>query len=304
MEPKIYTVVVADDEPGVREVLNDLFTRDGYRVFQAQNGIEALAQIKAHQPDLVVSDIQMPELDGFNLFLRMDTEYPQIKRVLITGYDIDEYISIIRKFNIGNILVKGAAFNLQEVSAYIRGLLTGDIFGLQRYFKNDMVSSIKVCNHDQARAACNQILSAYNKKDAVLLEIAIDELISNAVFHGVLQLTDTPREQWNEDYLIDPASAITVEWALDPEKIGVAVVDPKGNLKKTDVLRWLDSPIDEDTTQNVHGKGLLLIRRLLDRFIINITPNQKTECIILKYLSASQADHNKPLLIHELGRAS
>jgi CheY-like chemotaxis protein len=252
----------------------------------------------------VISDIQMPELDGFTLFQRMDTLYPHIKRVLITGYDIDEYISIIRKFDIGNILVKGAAFNLQEVRSYLRGLLSGDIFGLRRYFNGQTVTSEQVRNHEQARQVCERIVNTYGRSDSMFLEIAIDELISNAVFHAALEVSDVPREQWNDNYVIEAASAPTVEWCQDSEKIGVAVLDPRGKLKKTDVLRWLDSSIDQNNTENVHGKGLLLIRRLLDRFIINIAPGRKTECIILKYLDAPAGNHNKPLLIHELGKVA
>ena len=131
------------------------------------------------------------------------------------------------------------------------------------------------------------------------LEIAIDELISNAFFHGVLQMTGVPREFWSEDFVVPLEKAIKVAWTMDHEKIGVAIEDPKGNLKKTDALKWLDICRDEKLGEE-HGRGLLLVRRLIDRLIINIDPGKRTECIVVQNFKHESVASRKPLLIHEL----
>ncbi len=91
----------------------------------------------------------------------------------------------------------------------------------------------------------------------IYLEIAIDELVSNAFFHGVLQMTGVPRELWSEDFVVPAEKAVKVSWAVDNYKIGVAVEDPQGNLKKEAALKWLDNYRTKRWVRNTAG-GLCL----------------------------------------------
>ncbi len=61
------TVLVVDDDPHIRELLRQELSTEGYQVFEAGDGREALAQVKAIQPDLVILDVFMPELSGFDV---------------------------------------------------------------------------------------------------------------------------------------------------------------------------------------------------------------------------------------------
>ena len=294
------TIMIADDDHGVRSLLEQLFTREGYTVVLAVDGLDAYEKIPLVNPDLLISDIQMPNMDGFALFKKVESHFPYIKRVLITGLDIDENIAIIQEHNIGNILPKGAEFNLNEVRNYINNLLSGDIFGLDKYFAPDTIKHQTICTQDNAQSASMAIIKDYGKSDSIYLEMALDELISNAIFHGVLHVTNTPREEWPVNYCLNGNEGVEISWACDHEKFGVSVTDPKGNLKKRDVLRWLNIKLGLAEDEQVHGKGFLLVRRLLDRLIINIRTNKKTECIIFKYFTSKSTAHNKPLLIHEI----
>ena len=65
------TILVVDDEPGIREVIVMLLQDEGYRVLQAENGARALELLRAEQPDLLVLDIMMPVLDGFEVLRRL-----------------------------------------------------------------------------------------------------------------------------------------------------------------------------------------------------------------------------------------
>jgi DNA-binding response OmpR family regulator len=64
-------VLVVDDEPGIRAVLAELLTDEGYRVVVAQDGVEALRQIGDVSPDLVLLDLNMPKLTGWEVVERL-----------------------------------------------------------------------------------------------------------------------------------------------------------------------------------------------------------------------------------------
>lgn len=296
---KKYRILIVDDESRVRKVLIDILQFQGYDTSEAFNGEDALEKIEKNIPDLVISDINMPGMDGFQLFSVIQQKYPDIRHILMTSYDVDRYISIIRKYNIGNILTKGAELNLAEVTGYIKSILSGDIFGLERYFPGAPLQQKSLIRYSDAKHVCDEIIVGIPRKLQPYLEVSIDELVSNAFFHGVLQVTGIPRELWRDDQQIDTASAIKVSWVQDSEKIGVAIEDPRGNLKKTDVLRWLDT-CREEQAGTEHGRGLMLVRKLIDRMIINIDPGKRTECIVIQYLNKNPDIANKPLMIHEL----
>lgn len=300
MPSKQYAILVVDDEQMVCSLLRDIFLRDGYQVYTASDGVEALAVLADVPVDMVVADIKMPNMDGFALFDRMNVLYPHTKRVLMTAGDIDEYLSLVRERNIGNVLSKGGEFHIDEIRRYVRSLLTGDVFGLEKSFPAEAIRRQKVRSRKQARAICSEVVREYGTHDGVYLEMAMNELISNAVYHGVLQLSGLAREKWDENYALADDRAISVSWARDERKVGVAVEDPMGNLTKVDALRWLDHPLQEELHEEEHGRGLLLVRRLIDRFIINIDPGRRTECILIQYMDRSLSREKKPLLIHEV----
>lgn len=66
-----HLILVAEDEPMMLGALAGLFADEGYRVARAADGVEALASVALEVPDLVVSDVVMPNLDGVGLFHRL-----------------------------------------------------------------------------------------------------------------------------------------------------------------------------------------------------------------------------------------
>ena len=272
--PGRFDILIVDDEVGVRQILSEFFISHNYLTRTASNGKEALEMIEQTLPDLVISDIQMPVMDGFELFSILDSKYPTIKHILMTSYDIDKYISLIRKYNIGNILSKGPEFRLNEIRSYVNSILTGEIFGLHRFLSQATLNSEIISSYAQAKNVCSEIVKSLPLNNKFYLDMAIDELVSNAFFHAVLKLSDLPRECWPECYNYQVANAIKLSWGFDHEKIGFSVEDPKCNLTKNDALKWLDNNRAEKVNEE-HGRGLLLVRKLIDRLIINIDPGNE-----------------------------
>jgi CheY-like chemotaxis protein len=81
------TVLVVDDEPQVVWVLQFSLESEGYETYTAKNGVEALDQIAAHHPQLMVLDVMMPQMDGWTVLERL-LEIPRDERprvVMVTA---------------------------------------------------------------------------------------------------------------------------------------------------------------------------------------------------------------------------
>jgi signal transduction histidine kinase/FixJ family two-component response regulator len=87
MKPKLLLV---DDEEGIRKVLGISLADSGYSVLTAENGEEALRVFDHEQPDIVLTDIKMPGMDGISLLRRLKQRNPETEVIMITGHgDMD-----------------------------------------------------------------------------------------------------------------------------------------------------------------------------------------------------------------------
>ncbi|HLE29247.1 MAG TPA: response regulator [Anaerolineales bacterium] len=88
MEPAS-TVLIVDDDPVIRKVLGDMLLNQDYILVQAADGVEALAQAAEHRPDLILLDVMMPNMDGFEVCrrLRADPALAEAPVVMVTSLD-------------------------------------------------------------------------------------------------------------------------------------------------------------------------------------------------------------------------
>ena len=78
-------ILVVDDEPAVRESLGMLLESVGYDVAMAANGVNAIGEIRRTVPDLIVTDLNMPEMTGIELISLVRRHYPAILIVAMSG---------------------------------------------------------------------------------------------------------------------------------------------------------------------------------------------------------------------------
>jgi two-component system response regulator FlrC len=78
-------ILVVEDDPGLRHALAELLIHTGFAVEQASDGIMALREIARQMPDLIVSDVQMPHLDGIGLAAILAPHAPAIPIILMSG---------------------------------------------------------------------------------------------------------------------------------------------------------------------------------------------------------------------------
>jgi class 3 adenylate cyclase len=101
MTPADYAILVVDDNEDNRLILAGRFTRQGYRVTLAENGVAALAAMRAAPFDLVLLDIMMPEMNGYEVLRQVKAD-PQLSRVpIIVTSAVDSIASIVQCIELG-----------------------------------------------------------------------------------------------------------------------------------------------------------------------------------------------------------
>jgi two-component system, cell cycle response regulator DivK len=81
-------ILVVEDQPDNRQILRDLLTSVGFHLFEAEDGEKGIAAAEAHRPDLILMDIQMPVLDGYEATRRLkaNPELKAIPIIVVTSY--------------------------------------------------------------------------------------------------------------------------------------------------------------------------------------------------------------------------
>jgi len=80
-----YRLLVADDEPSIRDLLQTSLCKEGYEVRVAKDGFDALAQMRGALPDLILTDLKMPNMSGFEFLSVVRRRFPQIPTIAISG---------------------------------------------------------------------------------------------------------------------------------------------------------------------------------------------------------------------------
>ncbi|HEX4733661.1 MAG TPA: response regulator [Thermoleophilaceae bacterium] len=101
MTPARSTVLVVDDDPLNRRLLEHSLVADGHEVLTAEDGLQALEQIRRHRPDIVLLDVLMPELDGFGVLeqVKSDAELRDVPVIMISA--LEDVDSVIRCIELG-----------------------------------------------------------------------------------------------------------------------------------------------------------------------------------------------------------
>jgi len=85
-------ILSVEDNEANRRIIRDLFTRKGYRVVEAVNGEEAVTIAKKEKPDLILMDVQLPKMDGYEATrqIKSDPEMESIPVLAVTSYALSE----------------------------------------------------------------------------------------------------------------------------------------------------------------------------------------------------------------------
>jgi CheY-like chemotaxis protein/anti-sigma regulatory factor (Ser/Thr protein kinase) len=298
----MYSILIVDDEVGIRTMLLD-FLESKYDVKTAENAEAALGMCATRPFDMVVSDVNMPGMKGPDLLSQIKRLYPETCTVLITAYNVDDYIRLARKSNISNIIPKTSPFNFSELDSLLRSLLTKDIFGLTRYMlpQYTHLGSFCIRSSRDAKEVREAAVALLQEKLGVAgdMRLLVDEIVTNAIYHAPSFPDGTEKYEEFTEVLLEPHEFVYLECGFDPEKYGITVVDNKGRLTKDTVLYKIERQMSGEGVLDDSGRGLHMSRLFSDRMIINIAPKIKTEVILMNYFSHKYRGY-KPLYINEL----
>jgi hypothetical protein len=118
------TVLIVEDEPSLRELLRRMLERDGYAVAEANDGRAALEHVRERAPGVILLDLMMPVMDGFEFLaeLRREEAWRQIPVIVVTAKDLSPEERERLNGSVARILQKGA-YDRQALLAEVRALV-------------------------------------------------------------------------------------------------------------------------------------------------------------------------------------
>ncbi|MEK5478443.1 response regulator [Paenibacillus sp. FSL R5-0407] len=117
----MYKVLIIDDEEPLREAISILGDWEGLQVdevLEATDGVSGLEMLKAHKPDLVIVDMKMPEMNGVEFLRIVESEYPELLTIVISGYNDFEFTRQAIHSKVVDYLLK--PINRQDLNQALR----------------------------------------------------------------------------------------------------------------------------------------------------------------------------------------
>ena len=119
------SILLVEDDPIIRSALRRMLQKEGWEIIEAENGHTALEKLNLHQPELILLDLMMPEMDGFDLIaeLQRRPEWRTIPVIVITAKEITSDDQQELSAHVEKILQKGA-YDREELLSKVRNLIT------------------------------------------------------------------------------------------------------------------------------------------------------------------------------------
>lgn len=286
------TALVVDDSRVDQLVAGGLLEKKcGMAVTFASNGQQALEMLAKSHPDVLLTDLQMPEMDGLELVEAVREQHPAVPVILMTAYGSEELAA--------EALRRGAAGYVpkrllpKELEPTVSAVLAAAAAHGEQHQVLACVAELRHSLVLENDVALVQPLVAFLQRQVSLLSLcdetgvtrvgmALNEALSNAIHHGNLEVSSKLRESSVADYLrlleerrhLPPWSArrTHVTATLTPaEAVFVVRDEGKGFDPST-----LPDPKDPENLLKSSGRGVTLMRMFMDEVRFNATGNETT----------------------------
>jgi CheY-like chemotaxis protein/anti-sigma regulatory factor (Ser/Thr protein kinase) len=284
-------VLVVEDSPTQASELRFLLEDAGFDVDQAGDGVAALAALRAGLPDVIVTDLEMPRMDGLALVEAVRCEHPSVPVVLVTAHGSEEIAARALRCGATSYVPKRyLGTDLVQVVRQIAAMAAADP-GRVRVIETLEETRLRFAlpNDDSLVAPLIRRLEEVMlemglcvRADQIRLAVALREAIVNAIDHGNLEL-DTELRQDDERIYRRLGDERRQQSPYRDRRVRVEVAATRA--EATFVVRdegpgfdpaTLPDPTDPANLLRVGGRGLLLIRTIMDEVTFNATGNQIT----------------------------
>jgi two-component system, OmpR family, response regulator len=119
--PQSHRILVVDDEPNIVDVVSMALRFQGFGVESAGTGAEAIAAVASFRPDLIVLDVMLPDMEGFDVAQRLGAQRARVPIIFLTARDATD--DKIRGLTLGGDDYVTKPFSLEELVARIRSIL-------------------------------------------------------------------------------------------------------------------------------------------------------------------------------------
>jgi CheY-like chemotaxis protein/anti-sigma regulatory factor (Ser/Thr protein kinase) len=286
------TILVVDDNAVDRTLAGSIIEKDSrWKASFAANGREALDLIARKQPDLVLTDMVMPELDGLALVQEVRSKYPLVPVILMTAFGSEEIaIQALQKGAASYVpkgnLVKDLAETLESVLALAQAdtnqqRLLECLTQTESHFLLDNDPSLippligSLQENLTRMKLCDEI-------GRIRVSVALQEALVNAITHGNLEVGSDEREKDDKGYqkLVEErrhskpyrSRRVHVTSRESPAEAVYVIRDEGPGFDPSK----LPDPTDPANLERVTGRGLLLIRTFMDEVHHNAKGNEIT----------------------------
>jgi len=286
------SVLVVDDSPMDRHLAVGLLRKSpDLTVFEAVDGKDALAKLELHLPDVVVTDMMMPNMNGLELVSEVKEQYPLIPIILMTSLGSEEIaVQALQKGAASYVPKRTLATELLEIVDRVVAA-ANEVRGRSRLMNRLVRFEYSFTLENQLDLVC--AISSFLREEALRLRIcsraeclrlgvAIEEALLNAYYHGNLEISSKLRE---EDHRLYHETAerrsrespyrernIYVSVKIGPTQAMYSIRDEGQGFDPS----TLPDPTDPANLDRPCGRGMLLMRTFMDNVIYNDKGNEVT----------------------------
>jgi PAS domain S-box-containing protein len=232
-------LLLIDDEPDILRVLSISLKADGYDVISANNGAEGLAAFENEKPEIVLTDIKMPGMDGIEVLKKVKTLNPDAEVIIITGHgDIENAIEAL-KYGASDFINKPVRDEALSI-ALQRAREKLDIRQQLQEYTTDLEKKIAVATLEMRRRSNFQINLIRSSNDGI---VATDKDLKVVIYNpGAEKIFGyTPSETLNKMRATD----------LYPPELTVGFQDALDAKKNMDQFAWHESTIASKSGENI-----------------------------------------------------
>ena len=285
------TILVVDDSAMDRRIAGGLLEKEpDCQVFYAEDGDQALKSVDENLPDVVVTDMVMPHLDGLQLVEAMRRDFPLIPVIIMTAVGTEETAVQALKRGAASYVTKRRL--AQDLLETVRMVLRAadderNVSRLlvhrtqQAHFKfvleNELPLLAASVTHMQQTM---HAMGLFDESERLRIGVALEEVLLNAMFHGNLELSSSQREDdkptYHEVARVRANESpyrerrIFVEASFSPAGAEFKIRDQGPGFNPKD----LPDPTDPENLHRATGRGLLLMHTFMDSVAFNESGNE------------------------------